>query len=166
MVTPAEPVLKQKSQDMGSLRGPRQSAPKGEASNKLNAIEIIKRSAAAEMKGQGNPEGIVLGISALIKKGAIKLLQLGNTVFMIMPKQAGTAEFHTFTVEQPQTLVKRFQAGAKALKQMGFKTAVTYSDSPAFVKMAQSTGLPVRISQGHQTVQGQKKPTYQFILDL
>ena len=166
MVTPAEPMLKTKMEDMGSLRGPRKSAPKAETSNKLNALEIIKRSAEAEMKGQGNPEGIVLGISTLIKAGKIKLLQLGNTVFMIMPKQAGTAEFHTFTVEKPETLVKRFKAGAKALKQMGFKTAVTYSESLAFVRMAQQSGLPVKISKGQHTIQGQIKPTYQFILDL
>jgi hypothetical protein len=43
---------------------------------------------------------------------------------------------------------------------------VTYSESPAFVKMAKQTGLPVQISQGHQTIGGQKKPVYQFMLSL
>jgi hypothetical protein len=103
---------------------------------------------------------------ALVQRGAVRLVQLGNTVFSIIPKGGDTAEFHTFTIEDPQVLVERFKAGANTLKQMGFKQAVTYAESPAFVKMAQQTGLPVKISQGMQTIGGQQKPVYQFILEL
>ena len=164
MVTPAEPILKTKMEDMGSLRGPRKSqAPKN---NKLNSMEIIQQSAQQEMGDKADVNQIVNGLAALIQKGAVKLVQIGNSVFTIMPKQAGTVEVHTFTVEAPQTLVERYKSLAKTLKQMGFKTAVTYAESPAFVKIAQQSGLPVKISQGHQTISGQKKPTYQFILDL
>ena len=163
MVTPAEPLLKQKAQDMGSLRAPRGGKPKGQT--QLRPTEIIKQSVAKEMPGS-NPDQIVTTLGALVQRGAVRLLQLGNTVFSIMPKGGNTAEFHTFTVESPEDLVARFKAGANSLKQMGFKQAVTYAESPAFVKMAQQTGLPVKISQGSQTIGGQKKPVYQFILDL
>jgi hypothetical protein len=163
MVAPSEPVLKTKMEDMGSLRGPRKSKAD---SSKLNSLEIIQRSAQQEMGGKADVNQIVNGLAALIQKGAVQLLQIGNTVFTVMPKQQGTVEIHTFTVEEPQTLVKRYQSAAKSLKSMGFKRAVTYAESPAFVKIAQQTGLPVKISQGQQTISGQKRPTYQFVLDL
>ena len=163
MVVPAEPALKQKAQDMGSLRAPKKGGGQG---NKLDALQIIQQSAQAELGGKTDPTQIVNGLAALIQQGAVQLLQLGNTVFTVMPKQGGTVELHTFTVENPQTLVKRYQSAAKALKNMGFKRAVTYAESPAFVKIAQQTGLPVKIAQGQQTISGQTKPTYQFILDL
>ena len=163
MVTPAEPVLKQKAQDMGSLRAPRGERPKGQ--KQMQTVDIIRQSAAQEVPGS-DPEQIVNALGAMVQKGMVKLVQIGNTVFSILPKGGNTAEFHTFTVEDPQTLVKRYHAGANTLRQMGFKKAVTYAESPAFVKMARQTGLPVKVSQGMQTIGGQQKPVYQFMLDL
>jgi len=163
MVAPADPMLKGKSPDLGSLRPKKSKAPE---SNKLNSLEIIQRSAQEEMGGKADVNQIVNGLAALIQQGAVQLLQLGNTVFTVMPKGGGTVEVHTFTVENPETLVKRYQSAAKALKNMGFTRAVTYAESPAFVKIAQQTGLPVKIAQGQQTIGGQAKPTYQFVLDL
>jgi len=160
MVTPAEPMLKTKMEDMGSLRGPRKLA----APKQMRTAEIIKQSAEKELGG--NADQIVNTLSQMVQQKKVQLLQIGNTVFSIIPKGGQTAEFHTFTVEDPEKLVDRFKAGANSLKQMGFKQAVTYSESPAFVKMAKQTGLPVQISQGHQTISGQKKPVYQFMLSL
>jgi hypothetical protein len=161
MTTPAEPILKTKMEDMGSLRAPK---PKAVGKQVTPTPDIISQSIQKET-GQ-SPEQMIKVLAALVQKGTVKLLRIGDTVFSIMPKQAGSVEFHTFTVEDPQTLVKRFKAGVNSLKQMGYKQAVTYAESPAFVKMAKETGLPVKISQGHQTIQGQQKPVYQFILDL
>lgn len=166
MVTPSEPLLKQKSQDMGAVRAPSaKGAPQQKKPQQVKPIEIIQQSIAKEMP-DANPEQIINTLWALVQRGAVKLVQIGNTVFSIMPKGGNTAEFHTFTIEDPQVLVSRFKAGANTLKQMGFKQAVTYAESPAFVKMAQQTGLPVKISQGSQKIGGQQKPVYQFILDL
>jgi hypothetical protein len=161
MTTPAEPILKTKMEDMGSLRAPK---PKTAGKQVTPTPDIISQSIQKET-GQ-SPEQMIKVLAALVQKGTVKLLRIGDTVFSIMPKQAGSVEFHTFTVEDPQTLVKRFKAGVNSLKQMGYKQAVTYAESPAFVKMAKDTGLPVKISQGHQTIKGQQKPVYQFILDL
>ena len=163
MVAPAEPALKGKAADMGSLRPKKAKAPQ---SNKLNSLEIIQQSAQKEMGGQGDVNQIINGISVLVQMKKVQLLQIGNTVFTIMPKGGGTAELHTFTVESPEELVKRFQSAAKSIKNMGFNRVITYAESPAFVKIAQQTGLPVKIAQGLQMIGGQTKPTYQFVLDL
>ena len=96
----------------------------------------------------------------------IQLLQIGNTVFMLKPLPDGTVEFHTFTIESIDDLVKRYQAGINTLKEMGFKKAVSYAQSPAFVKIAQQTGLPVQVSQS-QTMMGDKMvPAYKFEVNL
>jgi len=166
MVTPAEPVLKTKMEDMGNLRGPRKpAAPKSGSQKIMQPAEIIKASAEKEAPGQ-NPNQAIMMLSELVKRKAVQLVQLGNTLFIVMPKGGQTAEFHTATAENAKELVQRFKVLPQTLKQMGFKQAVSYSDHPIFVRMAKETGLPWKISKGMQKIQGQQKPVYQFMLDL
>ena len=68
MVTPAEPVLKTKMEDMGSIRGPR----KPKAEQQLRPTEIIKQSAAKEAPGM-NPDQVLGTLNALVQQGAVKL---------------------------------------------------------------------------------------------
>jgi len=125
----------------------------------MGPVEIIKRSAAAE---GGNADQIVAQLGALIKSKAVQLLQLGNSVFLLRPQPNGVVELHTFTIESPQKLPQRYKAAANSLKQMGFKKAISYAQSPAFVRIAQSSGLPVKVSQAP----GPQGTTYRFELDL
>ena len=115
MVTPAEPVLKTKMEDMGSLRGPRKPAAK----KVTPTPDIIRQS--AEKETGGNADQIINALAALVQKGSIKLLRIGDTVFSIIPKQAGTVEFHIFTVEDPETLVKRFKASREQFEADGLQ---------------------------------------------
>jgi hypothetical protein len=109
---------------------------------------------------------IMQTIAYMMQRKMIQLLQIGNTVFLLKPLGAATVEFHTFTTEPIDDLVKRYQAGINSLKQMGFKKAVSYAQSPAFVKIAQQTGLPVQVSQS-QTMMGDKMvPAYKFEVNL
>jgi hypothetical protein len=102
----------------------------------------------------------------MVEKKMVQLLQIGNTVFMLKPQGDGSVEFHTFTVESPSDLVERYKAGINSLKEMGFKKAFSYATSPAFVKIAEQTGLPVRTTQT-QTMQGnQMVPAYRFEVDI
>ena len=105
-------------------------------------------------------------VALLVQQKKITLLQIHNTVFLITPQPGGVAEFHTFTIEDPQKLVDRYKAGANSLKQMGFKKAVSYAQSPAFVKIAQSSGLPVRISKEQHRIGNVARPSYKFEMDL
>lgn len=128
-------------------------------------IEIIKTSGQRETPGS-DPIALVRQVDFLVQKGVVKLLQLGNTVFVIYPQPNGTAEFHTFTIEDPQTLVQRYKVAARSLKQMGFKKAVSFASSPAFVKMAKATGLPVKISHDVQKYGNKARQAYKFEIDL
>jgi hypothetical protein len=128
-------------------------------------VEIIRASAQKEIPGS-DPEALIRQVGFLVQKGIVKLLQIGNTVILISPQSNGTAEFHTFTIEDPEALVQRYKATANSLKQMGFKKAVTYATSPAFVKIAKQTGLPVQISQSMQKIGNQMRKAYKFEVNL
>jgi hypothetical protein len=112
------------------------------------------------MPGKG--QEIMQGVAYMIQNNKAQLLQIGNTVFLLQPKEPGTVEFHTFTVEPPNDLVDRFKAGINSIKQMGFKKAISYATTPAFVKLAKQTGLPVQISQSQQMMGNQMVPAYKF----
>jgi hypothetical protein len=49
---------------------------------------------------------------------------------------------------------------------MGFKKAFSYATSPAFVKIAEQTGLPVRTSQTQTMMGDQMVPAYRFEVDI
>ena len=144
---------------MGKMKMPKQTE------KLLPSDEIIRRSAEKELPGQ-DIEAFMRKVIALVQTKRIQLLQIGNTVFMLQPKGDGTVEFHTSTIESPSELVKRYQAGLNSLRELGFKKAVSYATSPAFVKIAEQTGLPVRVTQS-QTMQGnQMVPAYRFEVDI
>jgi len=168
MVAPSQPMIgKGKSPDSGvsAPRGPRKASAGGgsPSQGKLDMIQIISASAQREAPGSDINQFLVK-LSAMIQQRQIKMLQVGNTVFMVRPMPNGVAEFHTFTVEPPESLVKRFQAGSKTLKQMGFKKAVSYTDNRAFGRLAQMTGLPVKSSPVTDPATG--RPTVRYELDL
>jgi hypothetical protein len=143
---------------MGSIKQAAGKAPAGDRPT-MGPVEIIQRSAAKE---GANAQQLIAQLGALIQRKVVQLLQLGDTVFLLRPQPNGVVEFHTFTVEDPQKLIARYKAGVNSLKQMGFKKATTYAQSPAFVRIAKSTGLPIRIGQ----TTGPKGSMYTFEMDL
>lgn len=145
---------------MGKLKQPKQ-----DGGQQLNSLQIIQESAKKEMPGT-DMNRFTQTLAYMIQKQMVQLLQIGNTVFMLKPQGDGSVEFHTFTVEPPQDLVKRYQAGINSLRQMGYKKAVSYATSPAFVKIAEQTGLPVRVTQSQTMMGNQMVPAYKFEVDI
>jgi hypothetical protein len=78
----------------------------------------------------------------------------------------GVVQFHTFSAEQPQKLLKNYLGLAKLLKKQGIKKATTYSDRPEFVDLAKKSGLPVKVGQSQKMMGNEMKPVYTFELDL
>lgn len=145
---------------MGKLK-----MPKKASSELLPSAEIIQKSAEKEAPGTDITR-FMQTLGYMVERKMVQLLQIGNTVFMLKPQGDGSVEFHTFTIESPSDLVERYKAGINSLKEMGFKKAFSYATSPAFVKIAEQTGLPVRTSQT-QTMQGnQMVPAYRFEVDI
>lgn len=163
MVAPAEPLLKGKTPDMGSFRAPKGGGGKPSG---MNAFEILKKSLEKEMGPNADINRTLNQISSLIGLKLAQLMQIGNTVFLVMPRGGQTAEIHLATVDPISALPERIKSGAKTLKNMGFKRAVAYVPDQGWIKVAQQTGLPIQTNQGTQTIGRDKKPMYQFILEL
>lgn len=166
MAQPAIPnPIKSSSMETGLTPKSAPNTKKTSQKKQVSSTQIIQQSVANEQPG-ADVNRIMQTIAYMMQQKMVQLLQLGNTVFMLKPLQDGTVEFHTFTIEPIDDLVKRYKAGINTLKEMGFKKAVSYAQSPAFVKIAKQTGLPVQVSQS-QTMMGDKMvPSYKFEVNL
>ena len=166
MAQPAIPnPIKASSIETGlTPKGP-PSPKKASQPKQVSSTQIIQQSVAKEQPG-ADVNRIMQTIAYMMQRKMIQLLQIGNTVFLLQPKEPGNVEFHTFTIESIDDLVKRYQAGINSIKQMGFKKAVSYAQSPAFVKIAQQTGLPVQVSQSQMMMGDKMVPAYKFEVNL
>jgi hypothetical protein len=140
-------------------------APQKSQQKQVSSTEIIQQSVQKEQPG-ADVNRIMQTIAYMMQRKMVQLLQIGNTVFLLQPKEPGTVEFHTFTIESIDDLVKRYKAGINTLKQMGFKKAVSFAQSPAFVKIAQQTGLPVQVSQSQMMMGDKMVPAYRFEVSI
>ena len=147
MVTPAEPVLKTKMEDMGSLKMPSQKSDSPQ--KKKHLIEIIVQSVAKEAPGS-DPNKTIEVIGKLTQQGA-RLLQMGNTVLMMQPTGPAEVSVHTFTVDSLPIAVKQWRTFlTKTAPQMGIKKVKSTSNSPAITRLVQQVGVPVQINQTPQ----------------
>jgi len=166
MVAPAGPGIgkAKDAQVMGALKGKTEAPKKA----KLTMPQIIESSLKTEQPGIDIPKAftVLAEMTYMVNQKKGKFIQIGNTVIVATPSSPEVAEIHTFTVEPPETLSKRYKSAANTLKQLGFKKAVSYAQSPAFVKIAQNTGLPVKVSQSQQMIGNKMVPAYKFELDL
>jgi hypothetical protein len=130
--------------------------------------EILWGSAQKEGLPPGMTRDRYLGAVAQKLKQGTRLAQIGKTVFLLTPIEPLVLELHTSTLEDGKALVQRYVVAAKTAKQHGIKKIISYADSPAFVKLAKATGLPVKITQEPHMdeITGQMKPMYKFELDL
>lgn len=163
MVTPAEPVLKQKSQDMGSLRAPKSKA--GGAPQHMDAFEVLKQY-FTKTYGPQQIDQFMDQFARLVKSGSIQLVQIGDTVFGVMKRSNNTAEFYIATVEPVLELPKRVAALSKTLKNMGFKRAVSSANTPNWEQLYKQAGVPVQTSKVQYNIFGSNVPKFQFSWDL
>ena len=127
-------------------------------------LDIIRK--AFEREGGTDFNTFLRKLATVLKDPNNKIIQFGQSVFLMMRKAPDTVEVHTFSTEPPQELVKSFQGLAKFLKSQGMKKAVTYADNPAYSSIAKQTGLPVKIGRTKKKLGGQEKPMYQFEVNL
>lgn len=141
-------------------------APKQAAAPKEATIADIIVQSLKKEDPSVDPMQYTARLSVAEKKGIVKLLKMFNTVFILKPMPDQTVEMHTATIESPDQLVERWKKVPTSLKQMGFKKAISYSQDPSIGKLAQRTGLPIRITQSQRMLGNQMVPSYKFEMDL
>jgi len=140
---------------------------RGEDESKtMNALQVVQTSMANQLPPGVTMDTFLRKLATALQDPNNKLIQIGNSVFMVTLIGDGVVQFHTFSAEQPQKLLKNYLGLAKLLKNQGIKKATTYSDRPEFVDLAKKSGLPVKVGQSQKMMGKEMKPVYTFELDL
>ena len=161
--TPLKP--KEAQPDMGVIETIKKT--RGEDEGKpMGVLEIVQASMGNQLPAGVNMDTFMRKLATALRDPKNKMVQIGNSAFLVTMVGDGVVEFHTFSAEQPQKLLKNYLGLAKVLKNQGIKKATTYSDRPEFVDLAKKSGLPVKVGQSQKLMEGQMKPVYTFELDL
>jgi hypothetical protein len=132
--------------------------PKG---NVLYPPQIINRFLSEQGAQPKQVEAFIINTAQAIKEGKAKLLQFGNTVFIITPKPDKSIEFVTMTVE-PEMVAMRLTLLPNALKEMGFRKAYTIVTSDKAAKIADQSGIQFKKINTKMN----EKPAIRYEIDL
>ena len=132
----------------------------------MGVLEIVQASMGNQLPPGVTMDTFMRKLASALKNPNNKMVQIGNSAFLVTLIGDGIVEFHTFSAEQPQKLLKNYLGLAKVLKNQGVKKATTYSDRPEFVDLAKKSGLPVKVAQSQKMMGNEMKPVYTFELDL
>lgn len=157
--------LAPKMPDIGVLDTIKKERGEDEGSS-MNALQVVQASMGKELPPGVTMDTFLRKLASALKDPKNKLIQIGNSAFLVSLIGDGIAQFHTFSAEKPQRLLKNYLGLAKTLKNMGIKKATTYSDRPEFVDLAKKSGLPVKVGQSQKMMGNVMKPVYTFELDL
>lgn len=140
------------------------SAPQeNSVSGQKTPQEIVMSNIQSEGK---NPQKFMAQLAQFKKDKKAQTVQIGNTVFLVIPAGQGTAEVHTFSVENPKDWSPRFKSLSLYLKKQGFNKWVSYSENPGFKRIAENSGLPIKVSQSSKMIGGVMKPVYVYEMEF
>jgi hypothetical protein len=123
------------------------------------ALDYFKKETGSDEKAQ---EMLGKLVTVVTEEGA-KLVHLGNILFLVMVRGKGVVEIHTIGTEaQPRMLADNFKKLADYLKQIGVKTAYTYTPDNRYGRLAQMTGLPVKTFK----VEVEGKPMVAYVMEF
>lgn len=126
--------------------------------------EIIRQDA---QRNGFDPKQVLETVAKLkLSNKNIQLIQMGNTVFLLLRTPPSTVEMHTFTIENPRQIVNHIGGLTKFLKKAGIKQGFSYSDDPIFKQLVERSGMPIVITQTTKQIGNQIKPVYQYTMDL
>ena len=134
--------------------------------DQISAVEIIKKSYVQQMKSKDGLDEFMQKLATLLQNPNVKLVQFLNTLFLTVKLSDELAEIKIFTIDSPEHIAMSVRDMARLLQKNNFKKAVSSSNMPEFVDIAQQTGLPVKIGQGQMMMGNQAVPSYTFELDL
>ena len=110
--------------------------------------QIVRDYFTQEAASPQQAEQMMASLAKLAKEKGVKLVHLGNTVFLVIVKGKGLVEVHTMTTEEDSmSLARNFVQLTQFLKNIGVKTAYTYADDPKFELVAKRTRLPFQTKQ-------------------
>jgi len=169
MVAPSEPMLKSKSYKEASPMG---SPPVKKSAAKQPQSESMKIISTA-LEADGNTPQMVqefLGsLAALIKGGQARLVQIGQTVFMLSkfdnagkPLPNATVNISPFSAEELPEVVERIKVLPNTLKEMGIKKFMMMAENPDQIQAIQMSGIKGQQKQSMTISNDQAVPALIF----
>lgn len=153
-----------------SLTPPEAKQPR-EPDRKMNSLQII-REALKVGSDPKSSKGFIEALAQNMRMGVTRLVQIGNTVFLInlmtnrgerLPPK--TVEFYPMSAE-PENLLDRLRVFPNSLRQMGVVRAISYTDDPEDLQKLNNAGLPITVSQEMVFTEGQMQPMYRVEMSI
>jgi len=131
-----------------------------QAEEKLRPIEdIIWEVSKARVPSQMTREDYLARFGTLIEQTDANLMQVGDTVFLLLLPVPGTVQATLMSKESPKDLPARYRVAANLLRQMGQQKMVNLVKNDEQLAVLQNTGLPLRVTTLPDA-------TYQVEIDL
>jgi hypothetical protein len=123
------------------------------------ALDYFKKETGSDEKAQD----MLAKLATVVTEEGAKLVHLGNVLFLIVVRGKGVVEIHTIGTEaQPRMLADDFKQLAAYLKNIGVKTAYTYTPDNRYGRLAQMTGLPVKTLK----IKVEGKPMVAYVMEF
>jgi hypothetical protein len=143
----------------------------------FSTYDVLRQGMLASLNDENETKQYLDNVVKLVQAGAIKPIQIGNTVFLLhhfnsqlQPLPPGTAEVHVFTTESLSNLIKRMQVMPKTASQIGYKQLTTYTTDPAIAKildrLQKSMGIQGSVKQAIENINGEMRPVYRGEMTL
>jgi len=111
---------------------------------KADPRDIIK---ADVEKSGGDFNQVYSKLVAATQSGKTRLMRSGNTLLIYNILSPGVAEVHISTMDKPKDLIKAVKEFYEAMTKVGFKSAVTTTNSSEISRVLTAANVPVRVSQ-------------------
>lgn len=89
---------------------------------------------------------VITFINYTIKNGG-KLVRQGDTLMLFRKVSEDTAEFHSFSADEPRVYLSNMAKFAQMLKKLGFDYAITQFQNPKQAGMFRAAGFDAEINK-------------------
>jgi hypothetical protein len=111
--------------------------PKGQV---LYPPQILTQAFKKEGMPGDQIKGYIIALGKAAKERKIRIVQIGNTIFIVSTGDPGEAKFVPFTVE-PNMMPMRVAMLPNTLKQMNYNKMTTIAADPKSSKLLDDSGL-------------------------
>ena len=144
----------------------KKSRGEDDSGKQMDTLQILRGAVEGQLPTGMNFDLFLRKLATILKDQNNKLVQMGNTIFLVKRITPEHIEFHTFSSEGTKALIRNFNGLIKLAKNQGFKKISSYADEPMYVELAKKTGLPVKIGQSQRVEGNVAKPVYTFEMEL
>ena len=123
------------------------------------ALNYFKKESGSD----GQAKEMLGKLAVIIRDEGAKLVHFGNLLFLVVVRGKGVVEIHTIGTENRiLAFAENFKKLAAYLKNIGIKTAYTYTPDNRFGRLAKLTGLPAK----EFNIEVEGKPMTAYVLEL